>query len=72
MRKILSKKEWAISHGFIFVGLICLSIAIFLSYETPVSNLFVFGLWFSLGGICYVAVYLARRLKECQVAQARR
>jgi uncharacterized membrane protein HdeD (DUF308 family) len=61
-RTILSRREWLISHGFIFFGLICISIAIYLTYEPPISNLLMFGLWFLFGGICYVVSYLARRL----------
>ena len=61
--KILSRKEWAISHGFIFVGLICLSIAAYLAYERPIYNLIIFGLWFLFGGICWVVAYVARKLK---------
>ena len=62
--KALSRKEWTISHGFIFVGLICLSIAAYLVYEQPISNLIIFGLWFSFGGICWMAAYVTMKLKE--------
>ena len=61
-RTILSRKEWMVSHGFIFLGLICLSIAIWFNYEPPISNLLILGLWFLFGGICYVIVYLARNI----------
>jgi hypothetical protein len=56
-RAILSRKEWMISHGFIFFGLICTSIAIWLNYDPPISNLSICGLWFLFGGICYAASY---------------
>jgi len=59
-RAILSRREWIISHGFIFLGLICISIAIWLSYDFPVSNLLIFGLWLLSGGICYVISYSAK------------
>jgi len=62
--KILSRKEWTISHGFIFFGLICLSIAIWLSYLQPTSNLLIFGLWFLFGGICYAVPYLTMGSKR--------
>ncbi|MDI6806720.1 MAG: hypothetical protein QMD14_02805 [Candidatus Aenigmarchaeota archaeon] len=62
--KILSKKEWVISHSFIFFGLICLSIAIWLHYPQPISNLLIFGLWFLLGGICWVVAFIATKLKS--------
>ena len=61
-RTILSRKEWVISHGFIFFGLICISIVIWLNYDPPISNLLIFGLWFLFGGICYVVSYLARNM----------
>ena len=64
MPRVLSRREWAISHGFIFFGLICLSIAVWLLYEQPVSNLLIFGLWFLSGGVCWVTAFLARRLSE--------
>ena len=64
MPRVLSRREWAISHGFIFFGLICLSIAVWLLYEQPVSNLLIFGLWFLSGGVCWVIAFLARRLSE--------
>jgi len=61
-RTILSRRGWLISHGFIFFGLICISIAIYFTYKPPISNLLIFGLWFLFGGICYVVSYSARRL----------
>jgi len=64
MLKVLSRGEWAISHAFIFFGLIYLSIAVWLLYEQPVSNLLIFGLWFLSGGVCWITTFLARRLSE--------
>ena len=64
MPEVLSRREWAISHGFIFLGLICLSIAIWLLYRQPVSNLLIFGLWFLSGGVCWTTAFLARRLRH--------
>ena len=61
-RTILSRREWLISHGFIFFGLICISIAIYFAYKPPISNLLIVGLWFLFGGICYAVSYLARKL----------
>ena len=60
-REVLTRTEWLISHGFLFVGLISISIAIFLVSKPPVSNLFIFGLWFSFGGICYVVSYVVEK-----------
>ena len=63
MLRVLSRREWVISHGFIFFGLICLSIAIWLLYEQPASNLLIFGLWFLWRCLLGIA-FLARRLSE--------
>jgi|GEM_PF-2780428 len=60
-REVLTRTEWWISHSFLFVGLICASIAISLVSAPPVSNLFIFGLWFSFGGICYVVSYVIEK-----------
>ena len=60
-REVLTRTEWIISHGFLFVGLICTSLAISFVTSPPVSNLFIFGLWFSFGGICYVASYAIQK-----------
>ena len=60
-REVLTRTEWFISHGFLFVGLLCTSIAISLVSSPPVSNLFILGLWFSFGGICYVVSYVVEK-----------
>ena len=41
-RTILSRREWLITHGFIFFGLICISIAIYFTYKPPISNLLIY------------------------------
>jgi hypothetical protein len=63
-REVLTRTEWFISHGFLFAGLICISIAISLVSEPPVSTLFIFGLWFSFGGICYVVSYVVENIHK--------
>jgi hypothetical protein len=60
-RTVLTRTEWAISHGFLFVGLICASAAISLVCKPPVSSLFIGWLWFSFGGICYVVSYIIEK-----------
>jgi len=64
MPEVLLRREWVISHGFIWFGLICLSVAVWLLCEQPVSNLLIFGLWFLFGGVCWVTAFLARQLSE--------
>jgi hypothetical protein len=60
-REVLTRTEWIISHGFLFAGLISTSIAISLVSNPPASTLFIFGLWFSFGGICYVVSYIIEK-----------
>ena len=61
-REVLTRTEWMISHGFLFIGLTSLSIAISLISRPPVSSLFIFGVWFTFGGICYVVSYVVEKI----------
>ena len=62
--QVLSKREWLISHGFIFVGL-----AFFLGWlwlnrgQSVGSTMLMGGIWTLFGGLCFVAIYVSRRLK---------
>ncbi|MBU0722600.1 hypothetical protein KJ973_01360 [Patescibacteria group bacterium] len=61
--KILSKKEFIISHSFIILGLVFLSIGIYLCFE----NYFlawiplIGGLWTLFGGLCFTAIFIFRK-----------
>ena len=59
--KVLSTKEWLISHLFIFAGLILISSWLY-GFNPPQINLLVFGIWFLVGGFCWVAAYTLGKL----------
>jgi hypothetical protein len=59
--KVLNTKEWLISHLFIFTGLILISVWLF-GVTQPRVNLLVFGIWFLVGGFCWVAAYALTKL----------
>jgi len=63
--KVLSKKEWALSHGFIIGGLILLSIGLGLGLGPIVHGivgLIIAGIWCFAGGLCFVFKYAFRKL----------
>lgn len=67
MLKVLSRKEWIISHTFLILGLIFISQGTYLHYNpgtTPAWIPLIGGVWLLFGGFCFVAAYLARRLKS--------
>jgi len=59
--KVLSTKEWLVSHLFIFAGLILISVRLY-GVNPPQVNLLVLGIWLLVGGFCWVAAYALRRL----------
>jgi len=59
--KVLSTKEWLVSHLFIFAGLILISIRLYGVNPSQV-NLPVLGIWLLVGGFCWVAAYALRKL----------
>jgi hypothetical protein len=59
--KILATKEWLVSHLFIWVGLILVSVWLY-GVNPPQVNLPVLGIWLLVGGFCYVAAYTLRRV----------
>jgi len=72
MPRVLLRREWAISHGLIFAGLVLVSLAIYMLYgQSPVFYLSVWGLWLTAGGVCYTIAYLAIRLSGRTRSEAR-
>lgn len=61
--KVLNTKEWLVSHLFIFAGLVLMSIGLY-GVTPPHINLIVLGIWFLVGGFCWVAAYALRRLAK--------
>ena len=62
--KVLNTKEWLVSHLFIFAGLILMSIGLYGVTPPHHINLIVLGIWFLIGGFCWVAAYALRRLTK--------
>jgi len=63
--KILSKREWVLSHGFIIGGLILLSVGLALGpgrYIGGIIGLIIAGIWCFAGGLCFVFEYAFRKL----------
>ena len=54
--KVLTTKEWLISHLFIFAGLILMSSWLY-GFQPSAVNPLVLGIWFLVGGFCWVAAY---------------
>lgn len=62
--KVLSVKEWIISHLFIIIGLILLIAWLWLN-KGDYWNMAMLGgaIWTISGGICFAVVYVIRRFK---------
>jgi hypothetical protein len=63
--KVLSIKEWALSHGFILAGLILLSIGLALGlgcYIGGIVGFIIAGIWCLAGGLCFLFIFAFRRL----------
>ena len=57
--KVLSKKEWALSHGFVIGGLILLSVGLSLGpgrYIGGTIGLIIAGIWCFAGGSCFIFI----------------
>jgi len=55
--KVLSRREWALSHGFIIGGLILLSVGLALGLGPTIHGivgLIIAGIWCFCGGLCFV------------------
>ena len=55
--KVLSGKEWALSHGFLIGGLVMLSVGLALGpgrYIGGLIGLIIAGIWCFTGGLCFV------------------
>jgi len=56
--KVLSTKEWALSHGFLIGGLILLSVGLSLG----LIGLLIAGIWCFAGGLCFAFSSVFRKL----------
>jgi len=55
--KVLSKKDWALSHSFLIGGLVLLSVGLSLGpgrYIGGLIGLIIAGVWCFAGGLCFV------------------
>jgi hypothetical protein len=65
--KVLSRKGWALSHGFILAGLILLSIGLALGpgrYIGGIVGLIIAGIWCFIGGLCFMFIPVCRKLSQ--------
>ena len=63
--KVLSRKEWTLSHGFILGGLILLSVGLALGlgpYIGGIIGLIIASIWCFAGGLCFVFIPAFRKL----------
>jgi hypothetical protein len=61
--RILSRKEFIVSHGFIIVGIFLVFGWIWLNKDQfREATMVMGGIWTLFGGLCFVAVYALRRL----------
>jgi len=62
--KILSQREFLISHGFIVVGLLIVLGWLWLNRDQlREATMIMGGIWTLFGGLCFVAVYVLRNAK---------
>jgi hypothetical protein len=62
--KILGKREFLISHGFIVVGLLIVLGWLWLNRDQLREiTMIMGGIWTLFGGLCFVAVYVLRSAK---------
>jgi threonine/homoserine efflux transporter RhtA len=62
--QVLSKREWLISHGFIFISLALILGWLWLNRgQSQESTMLMGGIWTLFGGFCFVVIYVSRRLK---------
>jgi hypothetical protein len=65
--KVLNRKGWALSHGFILAGLILLSTGLALGlgrYVGGIVGLIIAGMWCFAGGLCLIFIPVCRKLSQ--------
>jgi hypothetical protein len=63
--QVLSKRQWLVSHGFIFAGLGFILGWLWLSRgQSQGATMLMGGIWTLFGGLCLVVTYALRRLKR--------
>jgi len=65
--KVLSRKKWVLSHGFILAGLILLSVGLALGlgrYGGGIVGLMIAGIWCLAGGLCFVFSPALKKLAQ--------
>jgi len=64
---VLSRKKWALSHGFILAGLILLSVGLALGlgrYVGWIIGLIIASIWCLAGGLCFIFIPAFRKLAQ--------
>ncbi len=62
--QVLSKREWLIGHGFIFISLALILGWLWLNRgQFQEITMLMGGIWTLFGGLCFVVIYVSRRLK---------
>ncbi|MGD0641410.1 MAG: hypothetical protein ABSC22_11740 [Roseiarcus sp.] len=62
--RVMDKKEFLISHGFIVVGILIVLGWLWLNGDQfRQATMIMGGIWTLSGGLCFAAVYALRRLK---------
>jgi len=61
--KVLTIKEFMISHSFIFAGLFIILGWLWMNLPEYQATMIMGGIWTLFGGLCFVSVYIARKLK---------
>jgi hypothetical protein len=62
--KVLSGREWALSHAFIIIGLVLISVWLWLNRGDHLqTSMLIGGLWTIMGGICFAVTYVIRKSK---------
>ncbi len=67
--RVLNRKEWARSHGFVLAGIILLSIGLASGlgrYFGGIVGLIIAGMWCFAGGLCFIFIPMCRKLSQKQ------
>ena len=60
--RVLSGKEFTVSHGFIMIGLILISVWSWLNRgDYQQMAMVIGGMWTVFGGLCFMTVYVLRK-----------
>ena len=60
--RVLGGKEFVVSHGFITIGLILISVWLWLNRgDYQQMAMVIGGMWTAFGGLCFMAVYVLRK-----------